>query len=74
MDPPVRSGDPKRERPWTPGAAKEVGGAWTSLYHNRWWSGNGSCPMGTPREMGLMRPPRIARSSRRFLGAQEGFL
>lgn len=32
-------------RPWAPGAAKEVGGAWTSLHHNigvemevAWWA------------------------------------
>ena len=54
MDLAVGSGDPSMERPWASGAAEEVGGAWTSLCRDRYWSRSGSHLVGTPRRMGLM--------------------
>lgn len=55
-----------------PGAAKGVGGAWTSLGLDRYWSGIKVPQWARAMKMGLMWPHRAPRSSRRPLGEQEG--
>lgn len=71
MDPLVRCVGLSMERALRP-LCSEGGGKSLDFPAPQHWSGNGSHPGATSRQMGLMWPLRIARSSRRLLGAQEG--